>query len=567
MHMRLLVFVLLITTLAAAAQRKVRVPQGFGTLNNAIGSDTIANGQRKDPNTIYVLQRGGVYVLSGTLLASGFTLNIEAEEGTGPRPFVMMGFLLGGTQVEECFSIFNGVRFKSVHLTAVDEVNTFIARILSVDAPDARLEFYDCIFDGSGQTLMRLNSANAKVYMRNCTVSRMGRPSNPDNGRVIDDRGNPVDSIVVENNTWYDITSRIVRDGGATINYVRFNQNTFVNVGQRFAAVGQVNQFYMNNNIIVNPRFFGNADDATPPVTVSLEFSPVGTNPVVNLNNNNIYTTPDLLTAWQQTGRTPAPFVSPTNESLLSSAQGIVAQPLAFSNGPVNPTEIVIATETGNGSTVPDWDWAGSNNSLPWQLDALAYHDFSYPTTVASYTGSTTGEPLGDLRWFPGFEIKWNLQELIKESNQQLALYQNSDEFYQVSAGLLAALQGEITQANAVMANAGATNAATSDAYDELQAALNAFKASFVITESPERGNEDAFVYPNPTADAFFVSNRLQRYDALQLYDMSGRLVKSESINNTLHRIDITELPYGIYLVKLSKAGEHSVVVKIIKAL
>lgn len=176
-----LLFILFSVSILVPAQRKVLVPEGFGTLNEAIRNDTLANGVRRDINTIYVLKRGGVYVLSGTVLATGFTLRLQAEEGSGPRPYVLMGFLAGGTQVEECFSVFNGASFKSIHFSAIDEVNTYVARILSVDAPDARIELADCIADGSGQTLMRLNSAGAKVYMRNCTVSRMGRPSNPDN--------------------------------------------------------------------------------------------------------------------------------------------------------------------------------------------------------------------------------------------------------------------------------------------------------------------------------------------------------------------------------------------------
>ncbi len=553
---------------AVGQQRKVRVPQGFGTLNEAIRNDTLANGQRKDPHTVYILKRGGVYVLSGTIVASGFDLNIEAEEGDGPRPYIIMGFLTGATQVEESFKVFNNLRMKSLFITNINEFNTYIARVVSVDAPNAKLEFIDCLIDRSGQTFIRLNSGGSKIYMRNCTVSRMGRPSNPDNGRVIDDRGNPIDSIIVENNTWYNITSRIVRDGGADITFAKFNQNTFVNVGQRLASIGGVNQFYFTNNIIVNPRFYGNTPTSE---IVSLEFNLSGTSPTVNLNYNNIYYTQNVIDAWdfitsqQTTPRIRPPFVSPANEVYLTNAIGLLEETLTFANGPVDPSAIIIDSELGDGSTVPDWDWTGAATSFPWQLDADAYHNFSYNTSANSYSGSSTGEPLGDLRWFTGFEILWNLQELIKEATNLLQELTESYGVISADPTAITQLQAEIASAQLVADNPVTNRAQTAAAFDALQQAIQNAKASFIVTAIESPIDEKIHFFPNPSCDFIYINNTQSTLLSVQILNLGGVELFSTNLTSGVNVLDIRNFMPGTLILKFTLTNNHVISRKLIK--
>ncbi len=58
-------------------QRVCRVPQGVGTLNDAIDSDTTGTGARVDSNTVYVLESGGTYILQGSV-QNRFPLTIAA---------------------------------------------------------------------------------------------------------------------------------------------------------------------------------------------------------------------------------------------------------------------------------------------------------------------------------------------------------------------------------------------------------------------------------------------------------------------------------------------------------
>jgi hypothetical protein len=546
---------MLMFQLAGVAQRRVIVPEGFGTLNEIIRKDTLAGGIRKDPNTVYVLRRGGVYILSGTVLTSGFTLSLEADQGIGPRPYVVMGFLQGGTQVEECFEVRGNVSFRSIHLTAINELNTYVARVLSASSPNLRISLNDCLIDGSGQTFMRINSPGCKVYMFNTTVSRMGRPSNPDNGRVIDDRGNQIDSVVVENNTWYNATSRIIRDGGSEIKYVKLNQNTFVNVGQRLAAVGPVNQFIFTNNVIVNPRFLGNTSTST---IVSLEFAPSGLNPVINLNNNNIYYEAEVLNAWQTIRnagltRLEPPFVAPANQTIFNSAVGILREPLNFTTRPVPPSAFIIESELGNSSTIADWDWTGTTTTKPWEFSGNAYHNFGYPTTAQSFTGSSKGEPLGDLRWFPNYEVNSTVTDLAKRA-QALIVREQSNPVIGSNGAALATLQTAITNALALAGNSSTSGVPLAATRNALRQAMDAFQASLIITEV-EKAESLIELFPNPVVDKVTIRTS-DSNSSLVLFTSTGQEVERVSSFDKTFELSLSNFSNGLYLVRVqTKSG------------
>ena len=72
-------------------------------------------------------------------------------------------------------------------------------------------------------------------------------------------------------------------------------------------------------------------------------------------------------------------------------------------------------------------------------------------------------------------------------------------------------------------------------------------------------------IYPNPTSDAFFVSNKSdQEISHIEVYSINGMLVKE--IRNTAETtvIDVSNLQTGIYFVKLT-VGESVINYKLIK--
>ena len=70
--------------------------------------------------------------------------------------------------------------------------------------------------------------------------------------------------------------------------------------------------------------------------------------------------------------------------------------------------------------------------------------------------------------------------------------------------------------------------------------------------------------YPNPVLDKFTVSYP-QNIISIEVYDLSGRIVKQNKVNNTETTIDMSELAASVYVVKVfteNQSGEFKIVKK-----
>jgi hypothetical protein len=555
----------------AQTQRRVKVPEGFGTLNQVIDNDTIPGGARVNPNTIYVLLRGGVYLLSGTIRNPGFHLTLEAEEGNGPRPFVMMGLLEGNIQPDQTFEVFGNLTMRSIHTTSINEASAFRQRIITITAA-SRITLTDCIFDRAGQALLRVASNGVKIYLRNSTVSRIGLPNDPDNGRVVDNRGVTIDSLVIENNTIYNITSTLLRDGGigapnGGLRYGLVNQNTIMNMGQRLAAFGLMTtgaRLSFTNNIVVNHRYQGNSATATTP---AIDFTvPAGNTPTISFNNNNFFYQTQVQQTWAEPGIalvTP-PLSLPANAGRFTANTSAT---VAFSGiTPAPPLDIIRKIAQNQTTTAPYWDWTGANPANPWELNALAYHSFSFPSSLSFYTQSTTGEPIGSLRWHTGFEVPATLKELVSKANLEIQK-QLFNPIINSSAAALTALQSSIANANAVLQNAGSTHAQVFTANTALTAALQNFKASFIITGAEEDLTKKIRFYPNPASSYIYVPNPPNnRIKNIVMLSFSGQELKRLAVGSQdLVAISIGDLSPSTYVIQFELESNQRIIQKLIK--
>ena len=57
-------------------------------------------------------------------------------------------------------------------------------------------------------------------------------------------------------------------------------------------------------------------------------------------------------------------------------------------------------------------------------------------------------------------------------------------------------------------------------------------------------------VFPNPVSDRLYIAGGEMRFAALEIYDMTGRLVMSE--DNPMMSVDVSSLEAGQYVVRLS---------------
>ncbi|MEM9298414.1 MAG: T9SS type A sorting domain-containing protein [Bacteroidota bacterium] len=588
-----LILLICITALVetAAQTRYVDVapdPVGqAGALNNAIRGDTIATGERIDPdNTIYRLERDGVYNLSLAIINTGFPLVIEAAEGNGNKPLIRPSLTLEG-ESDVPFRPLDDIKLIDLSISGNIAGGGLEDQIIRVQNQDIRIVVDNCFVDESSQTFLRTDSRGSRIFITNSVIGRMGTPDDIDNGRVVDDRGVFIDTLFMENNTIYNVTSRVVRDGTGSdsyINYVRFNQNNVFNVGQRMADFGPVIDFTFTNNIIVNPSFNGiqvepdpfNPDQPDPnggsetaaiivdSVSQSI-LADAGVAQTADIRNNNIYHTTAFLAARPE--RNPDPndndFVlnrrtfSPTAQAFMElsgSADTNISEELEFENPPIDPTVF----------TVEFWNnYDGSIILSPWD-DTGSPFSFRYPGASLSSLSSTTGQALGDLNWPLLVISKDALQELADDANELLSLSAIGNNIGNIIPEAADSLSRTVILAQAVIDNPAATDEQIENAIDDLNDAINFFLDSIITSTEPDTSME-VLIYPNPVKDRLFVQAQNGVLSHLSLRDLTGSLVRDINPERDLNGINMSDLQPGMYLLKTEFTDGASHQIKILK--
>jgi hypothetical protein len=57
----------------------------------------------------------------------------------------------------------------------------------------------------------------------------------------------------------------------------------------------------------------------------------------------------------------------------------------------------------------------------------------------------------------------------------------------------------------------------------------------------------DANIYPNPAQNVIYIATKADKVNSVQIFDMTGKLVKSMSVTNDISALDIADLANGIY--------------------
>lgn len=493
-------FTLLLTcfsliTLLAQEQVLFVPPGPVGTLNDVIAKDLGPDGQRI-PGRVYELQRGAPYLINAAILNAGFPLHIRARAGAGERPLIMYSVPTGGSALEDLFLARGELKLEGLNLYGRDNLAGFIRTGVRMDATGLKATLNDCVIQEFSQTAIRGNADNLRLFMTNCVVNRIGKPDDPDNGRVYDDR-NSTDTLVMENNCFYNITSRVIRDGNTSkiVNYARINQNTVCNVLQRGFEIGRIKDLIFTNNLMINTYAFGRTLGGSPAYYINID-STAGRN--WTIANNNFFLTPQVrsfITGLRRpNGDTlfPLPFPAFAFPPIARVTSNLFQEELTLRNGPVAPIDQIRANalDTVSGSTVPGaapWNHAGINRDPIFsQLGSptidrhSAFHDFGYPSNTRSATGGTSGQRLGS------------------------------------------------------------------------------FLFSITVSNRELRFTEEVLAYPNPTTDRLYLQSKdEQPFRYVQIFDLQGRMVQHwPNLELMLVDLDLSALPAGTYLVKAGKADD-----------
>lgn len=404
--------------------RYVDVDPGIGTLNDSISGDTTDLGERIDPeNTVFRLERGdqAYYGLTGSISNSGYPLTIMAADGDGARPFLQPRDEGGGSS--RAFRPRGDITLKGLHVTNLDQLGGLNDRMLRCDDAGIRVELDDCWFDQSSQSFIRVDDPDMTFVITNCVISNIGQPKDPNNGRGIDDRGNAIDTVIIENTTFFNLTSRVIRDDGGVIDYAHLNNVTMVNIAQMGITFGPVNTLILTNSISMNAGFIPKQDDNG--WFVFAADSVGGVAPDVTMTNNTAYLDTTKIEDYLVDTTSVTPLFNPTMVAALVESGDIDLNNnwnIEFTDGPPfnDSIFIYIFDPLFQGGEAPAWvvpDIPPGGNDL-YHLDV--YYDFGYANSDAK-TGGTDGLQLGDRNWEATNTV--GVGPYVTESKSDMSIY------------------------------------------------------------------------------------------------------------------------------------------------
>ncbi|MEM1324915.1 MAG: T9SS type A sorting domain-containing protein [Bacteroidota bacterium] len=394
------ILILLATTLFTSsllAQTIVPVAPGNGTLNEAIENYIDAN-NGVDDSVIFQLEDGGIYVLTATL-DFDFDLNIQAAPDYEVRPAILPT-VAGGGETFRPFRVRENITLKGLYVTTEDALGGQSDQIVRISRDGARVTIDDCHFDKATQSAFRIDNSDNKIYMTNSIISNITNLQNPSNGRGFDDRGQDIDTLWVENSTIYNLTARILRDDGGTINYLLWNQNTSVNTGDRTLDIGEGLDVTVTNNLFINPAFRG--DDDADATAFQIDESDEEQNVIIS--HNNFYRDSALLELYAELSVDADEgdslyarnFINGTAQNFIDMAgldSTIYNQEIDFINAPATPVDYVRAFYD-DPTTAPPLD-DGNGGVGPERTEQLPF-DFCYSVANPMASAGTEGQVLGD---------------------------------------------------------------------------------------------------------------------------------------------------------------------------
>ena len=383
-------------------QTVVSVSPGVGTLNQAIDDYVAANGD-PDWSVIFQLESGGFYPISATL-EHNFPLRIEAAPGYTQRP-VIRPFVSAGGSSFRCFRSRGPLQVRGLYITNEDGLGGVEDQIIRISADSADVFIIDdCHLDKASQSALRLDNDWYRLFLTNSVFSNLYNLSDPNNGRGIDDRGSNIDTLWVENCTFYNLSSRIFRDDGGSINYAYIDHVTGYNLGDRVGDMGPVNEAIITNNFFVNHSFLG--ADSAGSTTWRIDSVDAGTQQIFISNNNFVQDT-SLLDLLAAVNANPAANVTRFAREnfdegayafmrLSNTDSTVFGRPVAFVNVPPVPADFVTTffdTTISNPAPIPD----GNGGADPGETQ-LPF-DFGYAAGPSVTQAATDGTQLGDLNW------------------------------------------------------------------------------------------------------------------------------------------------------------------------
>jgi hypothetical protein len=407
---------------------------------NALRDAIVADSLRPD-DRVYVLKRGGFYWNTERIQVDGFHLRIHGETADEADPGE--AFVCGENFDEDCGPAIiqravrengtwdgqmintsgSGSHITMDHVWLMGQVDNGVTtswQPFRMNATDSRYVFDYVIFDRNDWQHLGNAGANTSLYVTNSLFRNLHGPAQQWEGMLMQfDAG--ADTVIIENNTAFNIGFTLVKNEAVPVNYFRMNHNTFVNVGRTISSGAIWKEGYITNNIFVNYFWHGEQpSEYEDPNRVDPDgsFLQIWDMPArfgTNLDrrivyNNNSFWRDETIAAGMPDDIQQALIANDTTLGWIAAYDGMVMENNFMDANPgltTYPAEIIpdmitnITELRAGNSGAPKYNWdPGRDEECPQCNIWPVPEDYTY-TNTDLMTGGTDGLPLGDLNWYP----------------------------------------------------------------------------------------------------------------------------------------------------------------------
>ncbi len=399
-----------------------------------IEDDRLDDTGKPPEGRVYRLEWGGFYPTTERIEAD-FPLvivgDLDGEYRFFDQPPILQIWRRADLTVDEkMIMAYSDLKLENLYILGNDDTGDQTHYVpIQIDASNSRHVINNVVFERSNFAIPAWYGVNNSIHITNSIFRNMVPDPHASQwwGRGVSTWADQ-DTIIVENNTFFNVGYAVLTIGDGAAAYVRFNHNTLVNVGRQFISHTWWRDAFITNNLLINTRWHGEERwqveawmEDEPRNTHISEFT-LGALPArygpefgrrIVLANNAAWLDPkfkqfygedDIVGSWWITPSVAEDYFDEYEDMIAQDTLWLPQQP-DFGMYPVDDEFIekmwkAIQDVRVEGIDGEPYFWGlpevDPHVSIVWPLP----EDFSY-TDQDLMTFGTDGLPLGDLNWFP----------------------------------------------------------------------------------------------------------------------------------------------------------------------
>ncbi len=401
--------------------------------------NTIDNDTARPAGRVYMLKRGGYYYNSEHISNTGFHLRIvgqSAEEGEAAGenvcgagnedcgPAILQRFrrednTVDGLMIESSGDGNAGLTLKNLWLMGMDNTGVTNYEPIKINSSNSRFMIDNVVFDRNDWHHLGFKGAGNSVFITNSHFRNLTGGTQIWEGRGVRFEAG-ADTVMFENNSFFNITSFPFQSEAAPVDYFVFNHNTLVNFGRNFNAGGHLERSVRRQQHHGEPVFPGREpaqfderlatwtaqgndpttiDPYTGVFSIAVLPSQFGfeSDRRILLANNNTWRSPQLDALYTPLGIRAQPLVSDSTMGFFNLYQGMVIQGNLNQEPGLDTAPTTADVYTQIGSFLSQWVNGGSHavddSGLGSRVAARRRRTFPGPSRRTSRTPTAPSSP------------------------------------------------------------------------------------------------------------------------------------------------------------------------------